>query len=107
MRSRGGVGLLCSFRYLKGMGAGDVKLMAAVSCPRLDAFVARCCRWLPAMLALMILLWRARDRATASVSAGDEGGSTLMRLRSGFRMRPRLPSASRPRCGYAAWSLSP
>lgn len=91
-----GVGLLCFLPlYLsKGMGAGDVKLMAAAGAffGPADAFIAALLSLAAgALLALVIMLWRAHEIRTAPVgaSAGDDGSSDLMRLR-----KERFPYAA-------------
>ncbi len=99
-----GVGLLCFLPlYLsKGMGAGDVKLMAAAGAffGPADAFIAALLSLASgAVLALVILLWRAHEMrvAAAGVPAGDVGGSNLMRLR-----KERFPYAAAIAAGVLA-----
>jgi Flp pilus assembly protein protease CpaA len=65
-----------------------------------DAFIAALLSLASgAVLALVILLWRAHEIrvATAGVPAGDEGGSTLMRLR-----KERFPYAAAIAAGVLA-----
>lgn len=99
-----GVGLLCFLPlYLsRGMGAGDVKLMAAAGAffGPADAFIAVLLSLASgAVLALAILLWRTHEirTAVAGASPGDEGGSILMRLR-----KERFPYAAAIAAGVLA-----
>lgn len=86
-----GVGLLCFLPlYLsKGMGAGDVKLMAAAGAffGPMDAFMAALLALVAgAVLALAILLWRMHEIRTVP---GAVGASTPMQLR-----KERFPYAA-------------
>ena len=99
-----GVGLLCFLPlYLsKGMGAGDVKLMAAAGAffGPTDAFVAALLSLASgAVLALVILLWRTHEIRMAAVGtpAGTAGESVLMQLR-----KERFPYAAAIAVGVVA-----
>jgi prepilin peptidase CpaA len=91
-----GVGLLCFLPlYLaKGMGAGDVKLMAAAGAffGPADAFVAALLSLAAgALLALVVLLWRTHEvrTATAGAPVSATGGPLLVQLR-----KERFPYAA-------------
>ncbi len=99
-----GVGLLCFLPlYLsKGMGAGDVKLMAAAGAffGPTDACIAALLSLASgAVLALVILLWRVHEiRASpAGAPANAEGGSILTQLR-----KERFPYAAAIAVGVVA-----
>ena len=90
-----GVGLICFLPlYLaKGMGAGDVKLMAAAGAflgPP-DALVAALLSLASgALLALVVLLWRTHEiRAAAAGVPASAGGPLLVQLR-----KERFPYAA-------------
>jgi prepilin peptidase CpaA len=91
-----GVGLVCFLPlYLaKGMGAGDVKLMAAVGAfmGPADAFVAALLSLASgALLALVVLLWRTHEIRTAAAGApaSAAGSPPLAQLR-----KERFPYAA-------------
>ena len=83
-----GVGLACFLPlYLcKGMGAGDVKLMAAAGAffGPLGAFAAAMISLVAgAVLAVAFLMWRSRDLRTPATAGGLQvvGGTTPAQLR--------------------------
>jgi prepilin peptidase CpaA len=103
-----GVGLLCFLPlYLsKGMGAGDVKLMAAAGAffGPADAFIAALLSLASgAVLALVILTWRVLQVRTAAAGTSGGGvGPTLLQLR-----KERFPYAAAIAIGVVAKAFIP
>lgn len=95
-----GVGLFCllPFYLLKGMGAGDVKLMAAAGAflGPVDAFIAALLSLAAgALLAILVVAWRVANSPATSPLAGHDATSSA-------KPRSALARAAAERFPYAA-----
>jgi prepilin peptidase CpaA len=82
-----GVGLLClmPLYFVKGMGAGDVKLMGAAGSfigPSHALVAAMLSLAVGALLAIGIIVWRVVERRDTTVAAGSAGEAPRSDLRT-------------------------